>query len=92
VGHETVAGQDTIEIGSADAHTTYFVDPGTYRPVELRTRGTDGGTALRFRTYETLDPDAYGDLLSLAAQHPNARIDRDPAHYRAADARLFPKG
>jgi len=90
VGHKTIDGQDTIEIASADGHTTYFVDPGSYRPVELRTRGTDGGTALRFRTFETLEPDA--NLLSLEAQHPGARIDRDPAHYNAADERLYPNG
>lgn len=92
LGHRTLAGQDTIAIASADGHTTYYVDPGTYRPVELDTRGTGGGTALRFRTYETLEAGANGDLLSLAAQHPGARVDRDPAHYRAAEARLFPKG
>ena len=90
VGHMTIEGQDTIEIASADGHTTYFVDPESYRPVELRTRGTDGGTALRFRTFETLEPDAV--LLSLTAQHPGARIDRDPAHYQAADERLYPNG
>jgi hypothetical protein len=78
VGHRTLDGQDTIEIASADGHTTYFVDPGSYRPVELRTRGTDGGTALRFRTYETLDPGADASLLSLAAQHAGAPIDRAP--------------
>ena len=92
VGHETVDGQDTIAIVSADGHTTYFVDPESYRPVELRTRGTGGGTALRFRTYETLELGANRKLLSLAAQHPGARIDRDPADYQAAQARLFPKG
>ena len=92
VGHRTIGGQDTIEIASADGHTTYFVDPETYRPVELDTRGTDGGTALRFRTYETLDLGANADLLSLTAQHPDARIDRDPAHFRAAEERLYPKG
>jgi hypothetical protein len=92
IGHRTIDGQDTIEIASADRHTTYYVDPGTYKPVELRTRGTDGGTALRFRSYETLDADANRSLLSLAAQHPGARVDRDPAHYQAAEARLFPKG
>ena len=92
VGHRTIDGQDTIEIASADGHTTYYVDPGTYKPVELRTRGTGGGTALRFRTYETLDHGANESLLSLQAQHPGARIDRDPAHYQAAEARLFPHG
>ena len=92
VGHRTIDGQDTIEIASADGHTTYYVDPETYRPVELDTRGTEGGTALRFRTYETLDSGANSDLLSLEAQHPGARIDRDPAHFNAAQERLFPHG
>jgi hypothetical protein len=92
VGHRRIDGQDTIEIASADGHTTYYVDPETYRPVELDTRGTDGGTALRFRTYETLDSGANSDLLSLEAQHPGARIDRDPAHFNAAQERLFPHG
>jgi hypothetical protein len=92
VGHRTIDRQDTIEIASADGHTTYYVNPETYRPVELDTRGTDGGTALRFRTYETLDSGANSDLLSLEAQHPGARIDRDPAHFNAAQERLFPHG
>ena len=92
VGHRTIDGQDTIEIASADGHTTYYVDPETYRPVELDTRGTTGGTKLRFRTFETLDLAANADLLSLTAQHPDARIDRDPAHFRAAEERLYPNG
>jgi hypothetical protein len=92
VGHRRIDGQDTIEIASADGHTTYYVDPGSYRPVELRTRGTDGGTALRFRTYETLELGANRSLLSLTAQHPDARIDSNPAHYQAAETRLFPHG
>jgi hypothetical protein len=92
VGHRTIDGQDTIKIASADGHTTYFVDPETYRPVELDTKGTSGGTALRFRTYETLDAGANASLLSLTARHPDARVDRDPAHFNAADERLFPNG
>jgi hypothetical protein len=92
IGHETVDGHDTIAIAAADGHTTYYVEPDSYRPVELRTRGTDGGTALRFRTYETLPLGDNRDLLSLAAQHPAAQVDRDPADYQAAEARLFPNG
>jgi hypothetical protein len=92
VGHRTIDGHDTIEIASADGHTTYYVDPKTYRPVELDTMGTGGVTTLRFRTYETLDSDANSDLLSLEARHPDARIDRDPAHFNAAQERLFPHG
>jgi hypothetical protein len=92
VGHRTLAGQDTIEIASADGHTTYFVDPGTYRPVELRTRGTDGGTALRFSTYETLDPTRTAACsASRRSTRPHGSIATPPTN-RAADARLFPNG
>ncbi|HTS73850.1 MAG TPA: hypothetical protein VMG74_09070 [Gaiellaceae bacterium] len=92
VGHRTIDGRDVIEIDSADGHTTYFVDPGSYAPVELRTRGDGGGTTLRFPTYQKLELDGNASLLSLGAQHPTARVDRDPADYQAAMARLFPRG
>ena len=91
-GHAAIDGQDVIEIDSGDGHTTYFVDPGTYAPVELRTTGTGGGTALRFRTYEKLELAGNGSLLSLAAQHATAKVDRNPGDYQAAEARLFPHG
>jgi hypothetical protein len=91
-GRSTIDGREVIEIDSADGRTTYFVDPAAYAPVELRTRGTDGGTTLRFRTYETLPLAGNGDLLSLEAQHPTANVDRDLAHYQAAETRLFPHG
>jgi hypothetical protein len=32
------------------------------------------------------------ELLDLEAQHPGARVVRDPDAYRAAEARLFPHG
>ncbi len=91
-GRRTIDGRDVIEIDSADRHTTYFVDPASYAPVELRTRGTGGGTALRFRSYDKLQLEGNENLLSLEAQHPTAKVDRDPADYRAAEARLFPHG
>jgi hypothetical protein len=92
VGHKTIDGRDTIEIVSADGHTSYYVDPASYEPVELDTTGTDGGTALRFRTYETLPAEGNGGLLDLRARHPNATVDRNGSDYRAAQARLFPHG
>jgi hypothetical protein len=92
VGHKTIDGRETIEISSGDGQTVYFVDPGSYQPVELDTHGTDGGTKLRFRGYELLPAAGNGDLLSLTAQHPTARIDREAADYQAAQTRLFPHG
>jgi hypothetical protein len=93
VGHATVDGRDTLEISSKDGHTTYYVDPSTYAPVELDTTGTDGGVSLVFNTYEFLPGNAANEaLLSLTAQHPSARVDRNQADYVAAEERLFPNG
>jgi hypothetical protein len=93
VGPATVDGRDTLEIRSRDGHTTYYVDPQTYAPVELDTTGTGGGTSLRFRTYAVLPAGgANAALLSLAAQHPSATVDRSPHDYQAAELRLFPNG
>jgi hypothetical protein len=77
VGHATIGGRDTLELRSQDGHTT----------------GTDGGTSLRFTTYEVLAAnDANQALLSLTAQHPSATVDRSQADYLAAEKRLFPNG
>jgi hypothetical protein len=91
-GHRTIDGRDTIEISSADGHTSYYVDPDSYEPVELDTRGTDGGTALRFRSYEALPAEGNRGLLDLVAQHPNATVDRNVSDWAAAQVRLFPHG
>lgn len=92
VGHKTIDGRDTIQIDSADGHTSYYVDPDSYDPVELDTRGNGGGVALRFNTYETLSADGNANLLDVTAQHPNATIDRSASDYIAAQKRLFPHG
>jgi hypothetical protein len=91
-GHVTVDGRDTIRIQSADGHTTYYLAPDSYKPVELVTKGTTGGSILRFESYEELPAKDTGDLLNLAAQHPGAKINRNVADYQAAEARLFPHG
>jgi hypothetical protein len=93
VGHATIGGRDTLELRSQDGHITYYVDASSYAPVRLDTTGTDGGTSLRFTTYEVLPAnDANEALLSLTAQHPSATVDRSQADYVAAEKRLFPNG
>ena len=62
------------------------MDGRTYTPIEMRTRGTGGGTVLRFVTYESLPLDE--DLLSIAAQHPGAPVVRDAAAFEAVQAEL----
>jgi hypothetical protein len=91
-GHRTIDGRKTIEISSPDGHTTYYVDPDSYEPVELDTTGTGGGVGLRFRTYQALPAEGNDGLLDLRAQHPHATVDRDASDYQSAQARLFPHG
>ena len=93
VGNASIGGRDALELRSQDGHVTYYVDASTYAPVQLDTTGTDGGTSLRFTTYEVLPAnDANEALLSLTAQHPSATVDRNQADYVAAEKRLFPNG
>ena len=76
-----------------DGRLAYIVDADDYTPVSLHTRGTTGGTVLRFVAYESLPLNAETEkLLSIAAQHPDAPVVRDAAAYDAALTRLFPNG
>lgn len=88
-----VAGRDAIRIESPHGRQVYLVDATTYAPIEWTTSGNGGGVTLRFPVYEELPVDSESmELLDLEAQHPGARVVRDPAAYRAAEARLFPLG
>jgi hypothetical protein len=87
-------GRDAIRISTGRRSAQVFiVDAKNYTPIEFRTRGTGGGTVLRFVTYERLPVnDETRKLLSISAQHGDAPIVRDPAAYQDAVARLFPNG
>ena len=91
VTRQTRGGRDVVRItGNGRA---FVVDGKSYTPIELRTRGTSGGTVLRFVAYESLPATAENEkLLSIAAQHPGAPVVRDAAAYDAALQRLFPNG
>jgi hypothetical protein len=92
-GHVRVDGRDALRLVLGDGSSTYLVDADTYDPIEYTTRGEGGSVTLRFPVYEKLPAtDANLALLSLRAQHPDARVDDDPDHYSAASARLFPHG
>jgi hypothetical protein len=92
-GRLEVAGREAIRIESQDGRHVYLVDASTYAPIEWTTTGNGGGVTLRFPVYEELPVNAGSlELLDLEAQYPGARIERDPDAYRAAEARLFPKG
>jgi hypothetical protein len=91
-GRPTVDGRDLIRFVSNDGHATYLVDATTYNPVEWQTTGDGGGTTLSFVAYENVPTSEGSDLLSLTAQHPGVRVDRDPAHFAEVSGRLFPNG
>jgi hypothetical protein len=92
-GHVRRGGRDALRIVLRRAGATYVVDARTYDPIELRTRGTGGGTVLRFVTYERLPvSDQTRGLLSISAQHGDAPVVRDAAAYQDAVTRLFPNG
>jgi hypothetical protein len=83
--------RDTLRIG--DGKLAYVVDSDDYTPISLHTRGTTGGTNLRFVAYESLPLNAETEkLLSIAAQHPGAPVVRDAAAYDALQRKLFPRG
>ena len=80
---QVTEGRETLRI--AEGNRAYIVDGDDYTPIALRTRGTSGGTVLRFKVYESLPLNAETEkLLSIAAQHPGAPVVRDAAAYDAA--------
>jgi hypothetical protein len=98
-GHARVArrlrrgGRDALKIVSDGGSATFIVDAHDYTPIEFRTRGTGGGTVLRFVAYERFPVSAETRrLLSIAAQHDGAPVVRDAAAYQAAMEKLFPYG
>jgi hypothetical protein len=74
-GRERVDGRNAIRIVSDGGTYTYLVDATTYNPIEWRTTQDGVRTTFRFLVYEELPATAEnGALLSLAAQHPTARV------------------
>jgi hypothetical protein len=92
-GRTTIGGRSAIRIATPTGGATYFVDADTYDPIEFRTVGESGGTVMRFVVYEQLARDAVTNkLLSVEAQHPDARVTRDTGAFQQAQSRLFPRG
>ena len=91
-GRATVDGRTAIQLVSDDRTVTLLVDADDYQPIKWQVR-EGGQTAITsFPTYDHLPAtQENATLLSLADRHPDATIDDDPAHYRAAFERLNPK-
>jgi hypothetical protein len=92
VTRQTRGGRDVLRI-TGGGTKFYVIDARTYTPLELGTRGSGGGTMMRFVTYEWLPLTEQGErLLSIEAQHPGAPVVRDAATYDAVQRELFPLG
>ena len=88
-GRITVAGRQAIRLEWNSGRSVYLIDAKTYDPIRLRETRARGTFTTRFLVYERLPLNARTRaLLSLRAQHPNARIERAPDAYRAAALRL----
>ncbi len=91
-GHVSVGGRDAIRIVSTSPEMTLLVDATTCEPIEWSVTENGSSITAHFPTFEQLPPsDANTALLSLTAQHPAATVDRDPADYQSALARLTGK-
>jgi hypothetical protein len=80
------AGSDEIDYVAAD---------GSMVPIKtIQSTGPSGDGQLInvYYTFEYLTAEGNAGLLSLTAQHPSARIDRNLRHFRAAIRRLHPNG
>ena len=92
-GRVRVEGRDAIRLVWNAGRSVYLVDADTYDPIRFRTTTDRGTQTIRFLVYETLPVNVRTRaLLSLRAQHPGARVNRDPRAFRAASLRLFPHG
>jgi hypothetical protein len=91
-GRVTVDGRAAIRLVSDDGNVVLLVDADTYQPIEWRVNEGGQAAVTSFPTYEHLPvTDANTALLNMRGRHPNATVDNDPAHYRAALERLNPK-
>jgi hypothetical protein len=103
MGATSVDGRRVIEFRATDGAWAYYTDAHSHEPVRLVVKGIYGTDwpattpPRRERATLTFDVRAYEmlpfckRLLSLAAQHPGARIDTKTADYYAAQSRLLPR-
>ena len=90
-GRVTVDGRAAIRLASDDGSVILLVDADDYQPIEWSVSEGGQTAVTSFPTYERLpETEANAAFLSLRERHPGAKIDDDPAHYRAAFARLNP--
>jgi hypothetical protein len=90
-GRITVDGRAAIRLASDDGSVALLVDADGYEPIEWRVSEGGQTAVTSFPTYERLAAtEVNAALLSLTQRHPDATVDDDPSHYRAAFERLNP--
>jgi hypothetical protein len=91
-GPTTIDGRKAVKLISIHGPYGYEYDvaPGTYYPIKQVFRSRAITITTVYSEYRVLPATpANQQLLSLAARHPGARIDHNPADYQAAQARLI---
>lgn len=91
-GPTTIDGRKAIKLTSVHGPYGYEYDvaPGTYYPIKQVVRSRAITITTIYSEYRVLPATSANQrLLSLAARHPGARIDHNPADYQAAQARLI---
>ncbi|MEO8968211.1 MAG: hypothetical protein ABI355_11320, partial [Solirubrobacteraceae bacterium] len=90
VGPTVVDGRNAIKLVPIHGPGEYDVTPGTYYPIRLVIADAPGAkTTITWSEYRVLPATPVNErLLSMAARHPGARIDRSRADFIAAWDRL----
>ena len=85
----TLDGAPAVRITTNHGRLVYWAEPDSYRPLQLVDKVGARVTTTRFPIYRVLrGADATPKLLSLSAQHPDARVDEDGDDFERAMCRL----
>lgn len=92
-GTTNVNGREAIKLINGHQGFQYDVAPRTYEPMRAISGDRETAFTVTSSEYRVLPATpANQQLLSLAAQHPSARIDGNPDDYQAIQAKLTGNG
>jgi hypothetical protein len=92
-GTTKVNGREAIKLTNGRRGFQYDVAPRTYEPIRAISGDQQTTDTVTWSEYRVLPATpANQQLLNLAAQHPGARIDRNPKDFQAIQARLNRNG
>ena len=91
IGPVTIDGHAAIKVASLDGRFEDDVSPRTYAPIRTVLHADGAVVTTTFAAYQVLPATATNErrFLDLVTRHPGARVDRSPASWVAAYARVF---